>query len=105
MSTPDGRYHLIYNGEIYNYVELRSEICFSVRHGGCASCAGKLGERRLEPLRGNVRDRTLGRTCLHSYARQRLLWHQATALSSVGRQIRICVRDESASTSRWGDTD
>ena len=26
MSTPDGRYHLIYNGEIYNYLELRREL-------------------------------------------------------------------------------
>lgn len=26
MSTPDGRYHLVYNGEIYNFVELRREL-------------------------------------------------------------------------------
>ena len=26
MSTPDGRYHLLFNGEIYNYVELRSDL-------------------------------------------------------------------------------
>jgi asparagine synthase (glutamine-hydrolysing) len=26
MSTPDRRYHLIYNGEVYNYVELRKEL-------------------------------------------------------------------------------
>jgi asparagine synthase (glutamine-hydrolysing) len=26
MSTPDGRYHLVFNGEIYNYVELRQEL-------------------------------------------------------------------------------
>jgi asparagine synthase (glutamine-hydrolysing) len=26
MSTTDGRYHLSFNGEIYNYVELRSEL-------------------------------------------------------------------------------
>ncbi len=26
MSTPDGRYHLIYNGEVYNYLELRREL-------------------------------------------------------------------------------
>jgi asparagine synthase (glutamine-hydrolysing) len=26
MSTPDGRFHLVFNGEIYNYLELRSEL-------------------------------------------------------------------------------
>src|SRR5262249_4515766 len=26
MSSRDGRYHLVYNGEIYNYLELRSEL-------------------------------------------------------------------------------
>ncbi len=26
MSTPDGRYHIVYNGELYNYVELRQDL-------------------------------------------------------------------------------
>ena len=26
MSTPDGRFHLAFNGEIYNYLELRDEL-------------------------------------------------------------------------------
>src|SRR5262245_22930034 len=26
MSTPDGRYHIVYNGEIYNHRELRVEL-------------------------------------------------------------------------------
>ena len=26
ISTPDGRYHIVFNGEIYNYLELRSEL-------------------------------------------------------------------------------
>jgi len=26
LSTPDGRFHLVFNGEIYNYLELRAEL-------------------------------------------------------------------------------
>jgi len=26
MSTPDGCYHVVFNGEIYNYLELRTEL-------------------------------------------------------------------------------
>jgi len=26
MSTPDGRYHIVFNGEIYNYLELRAML-------------------------------------------------------------------------------
>ncbi len=26
MSTPDGRYHIVFNGEIYNYLELRDQL-------------------------------------------------------------------------------
>jgi len=29
MSTPDGRYWIVYNGEIYNYLELRAELSAS----------------------------------------------------------------------------
>ena len=26
MATPDGRYHIVFNGELYNFVELRAEL-------------------------------------------------------------------------------
>ncbi|MCM3874283.1 MAG: asparagine synthase (glutamine-hydrolyzing) [Pyrinomonadaceae bacterium] len=26
MSTPDGRYHIVFNGEVYNYLELRAQL-------------------------------------------------------------------------------
>ncbi len=36
MSSPDGRYHIVFNGEIYNYLELRRELLalgYSFRSG------------------------------------------------------------------------
>src|SRR5438034_9632502 len=32
MSTPDGRFHLSFNGEIYNYREIRAELKRSEEH-------------------------------------------------------------------------
>src|SRR3954449_509206 len=56
----DGRYHLIFNGEIYNYLELRSQLTeqfgavFETNGDGEAIVAGYhyLGEKIVEQLRG-----------------------------------------------------
>ena len=56
----DGRYHLIFNGEIYNYLELRSQLAeqfgatFETNGDGEAIVAGYhyLGEKIVEQLRG-----------------------------------------------------
>jgi asparagine synthase (glutamine-hydrolysing) len=56
----DGRYHLIFNGEIYNYVELRERLArdfgatFSTEGDGEAIVAGYhyLGEKVVRELRG-----------------------------------------------------
>lgn len=32
MSSPDGRYHIVFNGEIYNYVELREKLSLQGHH-------------------------------------------------------------------------
>src|SRR6202012_4650993 len=56
----DGRYHLIFNGEVYNYIELRERLTrefgavFETEGDGEAVVAGYhyLGERVLRELRG-----------------------------------------------------
>jgi asparagine synthase (glutamine-hydrolysing) len=56
----DGRYHLIFNGEIYNYLELRAQLTeqfgaeFATNGDGEAIVAGYhyLGEKIVEQLRG-----------------------------------------------------
>jgi asparagine synthase (glutamine-hydrolysing) len=56
----DGRYHLIFNGEIYNYLELRAQLTeeygasFATNGDGEAIVAGYhyLGEKVVEHLRG-----------------------------------------------------
>jgi len=56
----DGRYHLIFNGEIYNYLELRQQLAeqfgavFETQGDGEAIVAGYhyLGEKIVEQLRG-----------------------------------------------------
>jgi asparagine synthase (glutamine-hydrolysing) len=73
MSSPDGRHHLVFNGEIYNYVELRRELedlghAFRSRSDTEVLLAayGRWGRKALDRLVGmfafavlDTRDRTL----------------------------------------------
>jgi asparagine synthase (glutamine-hydrolysing) len=54
MVSPDGRFHLVFNGEIYNYRQVRSELAFEFRTNGdtevllaVLASAGPQGLRRL----------------------------------------------------------
>ena len=38
MDTADGRYSIAYNGEVYNYLDLREELVALGREFGRASC-------------------------------------------------------------------
>ena len=58
MSSPDGRFHLVYNGEIYNYIELREQLRCSFEFVGSSDTEVLLaawaawGPGCLERLRG-----------------------------------------------------
>ena len=67
MDTADGRYSIAYNGEVYNYLELRAELealgrSFATDSDTEVVLAGvrAVGPRRLRPLQRHVRPRRSG---------------------------------------------
>jgi asparagine synthase (glutamine-hydrolysing) len=79
MSTPDGRFHLSFNGEIYNYLELRDE---------------------LERLGRTFASRTDTEVLLAAYAEwgaaafERLVGMFAVALVDSERRVLVLARDQ-----------
>lgn len=97
MRTSDGRYHVVFNGEIYNFIELRSELeCFGHTFSG--------GSDTEVLLAAYVQ---WGRDCLNrfngmfafaiwdeqerSLFMARSIWHQAPSLLSMERKALLCL--------------
>ena len=83
MATPDGRHHIVFNGEVYNYRELRADSR-RVANGSpppatpkCCCASGAATVRRAGAGPRHVRARLLGRLEAVAARGPRSLRHQA----------------------------
>ena len=90
----DGRYTIVFNGEIYNYLELREEL--AREHGATFATDGDTeaivaayhhwGPAAVAPAARHVRVPDLGRPGAGAVRRARPVRHQAAVLSRPGRR-------------------
>ena len=84
MDTADGRYSIAYNGEVYNYLDLREELVALGREFATDSdtevvlqAFAQWGPRRLRPVQRDVRPGHLGPRGEAAHPGARPLRHQA----------------------------
>ena len=97
-----GRYELVFNGEIYNYLELRAELARS--HGAVFATDGDgeaivaayhyWGAEALTPATGNVRFRAVGQRGRRIILRTRPFRHQTAVHGDRNRWHRGSQRKE-----------
>ena len=93
MPYADGRYRIVFNGEIYNYLELREELAAAGARPSPpratprrSSPATTSGARTSSPAARHVRLRHLGQPDRHGVRRPRPVRHQAAVHRAAGRR-------------------
>ena len=98
MGTPDGRYYIVLNGEIYNYLELRAELqalgytfrshsdtevlLTAYAHWGASG--------PVSPCR-HVRFLYSGYPSTSALSGPRLFWHQTVVLHLLASRVCLCL--------------
>ena len=107
MVSPDGRHIIVFNGEIYNFIELRQDLekegCIFRSHSDTEVLLHAYG-----PLGAGMPDAAGRHVCLRHrrFARKadvpgpRFLWHQAALLCTSEGRIRFCFGNQSTSAAR-----
>ena len=98
MAHPDGRWVLVYNGEIFNHLELREQLPphrlpRPLRHGDTAPRPPHVGHRRRAAMQRTVRVRRPRPGDRHAVARARPLRHQAALRRHGQGRDRLRQRD------------
>ena len=102
MSTSDGRFTVSYNGEIYNFRELRAELeakgrlHLAQRHRGSAQRLGAMGEGGARPVERHVRVCAVGSPAPRTGAGARPLRHQAAVLRRTRRNAAVRLGGQGA---------
>ena len=102
-----GPWHLVFNGEIYNYRELRDELR-GLGHAFVTEGDGEVllhawaewGEGALERVNGDVRARDLGRRAATSSSRARPVRREAALLGARRATARLRLGDPGAARRR-----
>ncbi len=98
--SDDGRYVVVYNGELYNFKELRAELSqYAYRTEGDTEVLLNAyrfwGEECVHPFQGKFCFANRETTKKKAFSRTGSIWCEAVVLHSCWRSIFVFIRDQS----------